>query len=111
MPEWARDLPLAAVVVVGLVIIAREYITKVAAKKGPAPCAHILNEPLKEFMAEFKADQESRRKAWEKDLDERRKESEERLKTNSQMCIALTQMCSLMTETLTRVKDIEKAIK
>lgn len=100
IPEWAKDLSLAAIIVVGIVIVAREYINKVAAKRGPAPCSHVINEPLKELVAEFRKEQEHRRKSMEKQQE-----------AFNGIVLTLTNLCSTTTQTLERVKDIESSLK
>ncbi len=100
VPEWIKELSLAVVIVLGIVIVARDYINKVASKKGPVPCSHMLNEPLKELVAEFKDEQIARRKVAEKQQE-----------AMNGIVVALTNMCALQTETLTRVKDVERVIK
>ena len=100
MPEWIVDLSVPAMVVVGIVIVAIYWIKEVGSKKGPTPCAHVIQEPMKKLMVEFEAEQEKRLKADSKQVE-----------ALNSIVLALTSIAATNNETLRRVCDIERAIK
>lgn len=107
VPEWFVDLSVPAMVIVGAVVVAVYYIREVASKKGPTPCSTVIMGPMRDLVEEFRESQKQQRK----DQEAIREAFQEQTKLANQQVITLVQMCGVMTETLTRVKDVEKSVK
>ena len=114
MQDWAdiaQNVGIAALLILAGVYCFNIWVKSVASKRGPAPCSHVMEQPMKTLNDTLTKEAEARRKQIEKDAEIRQKQSEKQLEALNGVVMALTTMSATNNEMLRRVCDIERVIK